>query len=90
MKRAERCTGHHRPLGRASFAESSLGVDQDVGAQPCVQPVDPLQHGAGDLDRRQRAATDQLRKLDGGGEAEVGRVHVSAARPEAPQRAAAR
>jgi hypothetical protein len=90
MKRAERLAAHHRPLGRASFTESALGVDHDVGAQPWVQPVDPLQHSAGDLDRRQGAATDQLRQLDGGREAEVGSVHVSAARPEGPPPAAAR
>ena len=65
MKRAERLAGHHRALGRAGFAESSFGVNHDIGAQACVHPLEPLQHGASDLDGRQRLATDQLRKLDG-------------------------
>ena len=90
MERAERLAGHHRPLGRAGFAESSLGVHHDIGAQACVQPLDSLQHDAGDLDRRERAATDLFRQLYGGGEAEVGGVHVSASRRGGSPRAAAR
>ena len=80
VERAERPAGHHRLLGGARVGQRPLGVDEDVGAQPRVQSLDALQHGAGDLDRRQRPATDQRGQLDGGREAEVGRVHVSASR----------
>ena len=77
VERAERPAGHHRLLGRARLGQRSLGVDEDVGAQPRVQSLDALQHGTGDLDGRQRPATNQLGQLDGGGEADVCRGHVS-------------
>ena len=89
VERAERLAGPHRPLGRAGFAESSLGVHHDIGDQACVRPLDSLQHGAGDLDRRQHPVTDQFRQLDGGGEAEIGGVQVSVARRGGPLRDAA-
>ena len=88
VERAERPAGHHRVLGRACVGQGPLGVDEDVGAQPRVQSLDALQHGAGDLDGRQRAATNQRGQLDGGGEAEIRRVHVSAPRCGARRRSA--
>ena len=78
MERAERLAGHHRLLGPTGLVQGSLGVDQDVGAEASVQPLDSLQHGARDLDGRQRAAADQRRQLDGRGEAEVSGVHGAA------------
>jgi hypothetical protein len=69
---AERLARHHRLLGPTGFVQGSLAVDQDVGAEAPVQPLDALQHGARDLDGGERAAADQPRQLDGGGVAEVG------------------
>jgi hypothetical protein len=77
---AERPAVHHRLLGGARVGQRPLGMDEDEGAQPWVQALDALQHDARDLDRRQRAAPDQRGQLEGGREAEVGSVHVSAAR----------
>ena len=86
MKRAERLAGHHRLLGRARIAESPLGVHGDVGAEERIDPLDTLQHGANDLDGRERPAADQLGETDGRREAEVGRIHVSAScRGASPQ-----
>src|SRR5262249_22176517 len=72
---AERPAGHHRLLCRPRLAESALGVDEDVGAQARVEPLDALEHGARDLDGRERPAADQLGKLDGRCEAEIRGVH---------------
>jgi len=87
VKRAEPLAGHDGPLRRARLAESSFGVNKNVSPQARVQPLDALQHGTRHLDRREHPTADQLRELHGGGEADIGSVHVSAsprgARPRA-------
>ena len=78
VERAKRLARHHRLLGLAGFLQGALGVNEHIGAQAPVQPLDPLEDGARDLDGRQRATPDQLRQLDGRGEAKVTGGHVAA------------
>ena len=63
VQRAEIVARHDRRLGGAGVGQRQVRIDRDEGAQPAVQPLDPVEAGLHGLDRRNPLLPDILRQV---------------------------
>ena len=77
VQRAERRAPHHRLLGVARGRQRGVGRDGAERVQRRIEPLDALERGPRQLDRRELLRADEPGQLGGRGERQVGGAHES-------------